>query len=93
MVWRISSNKQPGKPARISAFEGRVLGTGVDSDECWSSDLMNCRKFHKDVEGSRATRTALTDTVRLLLLEMHAAGVINRSEASPAPGFVELATA
>jgi hypothetical protein len=90
MVWRIGSNKQPGKPARVSAYEGRDTGEGLGG---WSCDLMNCRKFHREVDGSRATRRALTDAVRLLLLEMHATGAINPWDAIPAPGLVSLATA
>jgi hypothetical protein len=88
MVWRISSIKPAGQPARVSAYEGR----GADGN-LWSCDFMGCRKFRREIEGGRATRRALTDEVRLLLLEMHAAGVIARKEASPAAGFLEIAAA
>jgi len=88
MVWRISSYKPAGKPAYVSASEGRDAGGGA-----WTCDFMGCRKFRREVAGGRATRRAVTDEVRLLLLEMHAAGAIARKEASPAAGFMEAAAA
>jgi hypothetical protein len=88
MAWRIGSHKPANRAAYVIANEGRGSGDG-----CWSCDLMGCRKFRREVEGGRATRRALTDEVRLLLLEMHAAGVIARKEASPAAGFLEIAAA
>jgi hypothetical protein len=88
MVWRVTSYKPAGKPAYVSAYEGRDAG-----NRCWSCDLMGCRSFRREIAGGRATRRALTDEVRLLLIEMHAAGVIARKEASPAAGFLEIAAA
>lgn len=84
MVWRIVSYKPAGKPAVVSAHEGRdKIGS-----KTWSCDLMNCRKFRRQVEG-RATRRALIDTVRLLLLDMHAAGAIARQDGSLAAGSLD----
>lgn len=89
MVWRISSSKQPGRPATVTAYEGSdSTGGGF-----WSCDLMNCRKFRREVEGGRATKRAVTDAVRLLLVEMHAAGAIARKDASPAAGSLDPAAA
>jgi hypothetical protein len=86
MVWRISSYKPAGKPAYVSAIEGKDAGGGA-----WSCDVMGCRRFEREVAGGRATRRAITDEVRMLLLEMHAAGAIARKDASPAAGFMEAA--
>jgi hypothetical protein len=86
MVWRISSYKPAGRPAYVSANEGSYAGGGF-----WSCDLMGCRTFRREVAGGRATCRAVTDEVRLLLLEMHAAGAIARKDASPAAGFLEAA--
>jgi hypothetical protein len=88
MVWRVTSHKPNGKPAYVSAYEGRDANGGA-----WSCDLMGCRRFRREVAGGRATRRALTDEVRLLLIEMNAAGAIARKDASPAAGFLEVAAA
>lgn len=86
MFWRITSYKPPGRPAYVSAYEGKELGSG-----CWTCDLMGGRQFRREVEGGRATRRAITDAVRRLLLEMNTAGVIARRDASPAAGSLDCA--
>ena len=61
--------------------------------QAWTCDVMGCRQFRREVEGGRATKRAVTDAVRLLLIEMHAAGAIARKDASPAAGSLDPAAA
>ena len=75
MFWRVSSYKPAGRPAYVSAYEGKKT-----EDGCWSCDLFGCRQFRQEVPGGRATKSALRDAVRLLLSDMATSGHITKAE-------------
>jgi hypothetical protein len=75
MFWRVTSYKPAGKPAYVSAYEGRDVGDG-----CWSCDLMGCRSFRQEAAGGRATKSALLDAARTLLSDMASRGDIAKAD-------------
>lgn len=72
-TWRIGYYKPDRSPGVVSAYEGRL--NQQDGWHSFTCDLFGCRKFQQPLPG-RATKRAIAQALRSLLLEMKAAAVI-----------------